>query len=484
MLKKLGRLYAEFLQSVRKTGDLKIQQDLQTAEVIEKGLKSKAFVDYVAERFPARTDAERKEAIKTLDEIYGTDEPFLGEQRAEFMSGYNEVIPAEEPEESKKVIAASGANLGAPVEVSEPRDITTEVAETSRRRSAGQTSVQEQQVEASGLDTSTYEKYEKLGLIGNEQATIAYLANNPDLAAEEVEFLMAAGSDAPLRPVERNGKVQLVPFPGHFTAVPLADIIDNFASSQEILNYQTFLMENDIVPQNYFASSMGEYSEELRTSIKVVMNWIDKNLYAEEGTDLYNEVTKGVENSPVYFQKTQELNGTFSFHRQLFNYGLQQMAQNAEQFEAAQEAEAARKMAQEYIPPADYILDDMVEGVFEAKLGRKPTEEELDIWSTRFAASFSIAFNQNRAKAEELSSYNFLTAQPELAGLSFEEASELQKQYPGKGMVDLSMFSVVTPEEIRAKQFEDEFGNVIEARQTGAEVRKMQQDMLTYMFGG
>ena len=94
MLKKLGRLYAEFLQSVRKTGDLKIQQDLQTAEVIEKGLKSKAFVDYVAERFPARTDAERKEAIKTLDEIYGTDEPFLGEQRAEFMSGYNEVIPA------------------------------------------------------------------------------------------------------------------------------------------------------------------------------------------------------------------------------------------------------------------------------------------------------------------------------------------------------------------------------------------------------
>ena len=159
------------------------------------------------------------------------------------------------------------------------------------------------------------------------------------------------------------------------------------------------------------------------------------------------------------------------------------MAQNAEQFEAAQEAEVARKMAQEYIPPSDYILDDMVEGVFEAKLGRKPTAEELDKWSTRFADSYSIAYNQNRAKAEELLSYNFLTAQPELAGLSFEEVSELLKQYPGKGMVDLSMFSTVTPEEIRAKQFEDEFGNVVEARQTGAEVRKMQQDMLTYMFG-
>ena len=125
-------------------------------------------------------------------------------------------------------------------------------------------------------------------------ADMQEIADNPDLPLEEIEFLNAAASDAPLRPRVRNGKVQLVPFPGHFTSVPLADIIDNFASSQEILNYQTFLMENNIVPQNYFASSMGEYSEELRTSIKVVMNWIDKNLYAEEGTDLYNEVNKGM----------------------------------------------------------------------------------------------------------------------------------------------------------------------------------------------
>ena len=485
MLKKLGRLYAEFLKSVRKTGDLKIQQDLQAAKNVEDGLNSQAFVDYINKNFPAKTDAEKKEAIETLDKIYRTDEPLFAEQRKEFMSGYNEIIPAEEPtNETTKIASSSGANLGAGVVVEESRNIDQEVAETSRRRSAGQTpSVLEQQAEASNLDTSTYEKYEKLGLIGNEQATIAYLAANPDLPLEEIEFLNAAASDAPLRPVERDGKTFLVPFPGHFTSVPLADIIDNFASSQEILNYQTFLMENNIVPQNYFASSMGEYSEELRTSIKVVMNWIDKNLYAEEGTDLYNEVNKGMESSPIYFQKTQELNGSFSYHRQLFNYGLQQMAKNAEQFDAAQEAEVARKMAQEYIPPADYVLDDMVEGAFEAKLGRKPTAEELDKWSTRFAASYSIAYNQNRAQAEKLQSFNFLTAQPELAGLTFEEAAELQEQYPGKGMVDLSVFSTVSPEEVRAKQFEDEFGNVIEARQTGAEVRKMQQDMLTYMFG-
>ena len=126
----------------------------------------------------------------------------------------------------------------------------------------------------------------------------------------------------------------------------------------------------------------------------------------------------------------------------------------------------------------------MVEGVFEARLGRKPTEEELDTWSTRFANSYSTAFAQNRAKAEQLESFNFLTAQPELAGLSFEEANEIKEQYPGKGTVDLSMFTTVSPEEIQIQQFEQEYGNVIEALRTGAEKRKMQQDMLTYMFGG
>ena len=445
-------------------------------------LTKQAFVNFINSFEPA-TDADRKLKAEALEAIKNDSVP-LQDFRNDFSAAYNE----EEPKESKKVIAASGANLGSPVEVSEPRDISTEVAETTRRRRAGQTpSVMEQQEEElSSLDTTLYEKYKRLGLLGNEAATLSYIneVGAANIDPEELQFLYAAASDAPLRPVQVGDKTVLRPFAGHFVAVPMADIIDNFASSQEILNYQTFLMENNIVPQNYFASSMGEYSEELRTSVKVVMNWIDKNLYAEEGTDLFNEISKSLQNSPIYFQKTQELNGAFSYHRQLFNYGLQQMAKNAEQFEAAQEAEAAKEMAMDYIPPSDFVLDEMVEGVFEARLGRKPTEEELDTWSTRFANSYSTAFAQNRAKAEQLESFNFLTAQPELAGLSFEEANEIKKQYPGKGTVDLSMFTTVSPEEIQIQQFEQEYGNVIEALRTGAEKRKMQQDMLTYMFGG
>ena len=356
-------------------------------------ITKQAFVNFINSFEPA-TDADRKLKAEALEAIKNDSVP-LQDFRNDFSAAYNE----EEPKESKKVIAASGANLGSPVEVSEPRDISTEVAETTRRRRAGQTpSVMEQQEEElSSLDTTLYEKYKRLGLLGNEAATLSYIneVGAANIDPEELQFLYAAASDAPLRPVQVGDKTVLRPFAGHFVAVPMADIIDNFASSQEILNYQTFLMENNIVPQNYFASSMGEYSEELRTSVKVVMNWIDKNLYAEEGTDLFNEISKSLQNSPIYFQKTQELNGAFSYHRQLFNYGLQQMAKNAEQFEAAQEAEAAKEMAMDYIPPSDFVLDEMVEGVFEARLGRKPTEEELDTWSTRFANSYSTAFAQN-----------------------------------------------------------------------------------------
>ena len=66
------------------------------------------------------------------------------------------------------------------------------------------------------------------------------------------------------------------------------------------------------------------------------MNWIDKNLYAEEVTDLYNEVNKGMESSPIYFQTTQELTGYFSYHSKLLNHGLHQMAKNTEKFDYSQ----------------------------------------------------------------------------------------------------------------------------------------------------
>ena len=207
-------------------------------------------------------------------------------------------------------------------------------------------------------------------------------------------------------------------------------------------------------------------------------------MYAVEGTEAYKAIMEETDLAPVYFSQTQAKVNDWSFARNLFNAGLKEMAINYAKLGEADEAEAAKKLAAEYIPPSQGSLEEMVEGYFEAKLGRKPTEEELDIWSTNFASSYSVAFAQARSKAEELSSYNFLTAQPEYLDIGKSEIKDLQEQYPGRGNVDLSMFSLATPAEISAQQFEDEYGNVVEATQNAKQVRKMQQDMLTYMFGG
>ena len=294
MFKKLGELFAAF-----KLGkQLSIEQDLQSAEAWEKvtAQNRKAFVDWLGVNWKPQSDAERKQKAEALEKIKGSSN-WLAGAVDEFKAGYAEVLPDEvQDSDTKKVAAGTGSTASAPVEVQKQRStpIGQEVAEISRRRRGAETPMEAPEVGESTptLDTAMYEKFSGLGLVGNEQATIAYISqNNPSEA--EIAFLMAAASDAPLRPKVVGDKVQLVPFPGHFLGVPLSDIIDNYASQGpggEIETLQLFLEQNKIVPQNHFAGSRGEPSEELRQAIKVVMNYIDKNIYAVEGTALHDEL--------------------------------------------------------------------------------------------------------------------------------------------------------------------------------------------------
>lgn len=483
MAKSIGTILGEIYLAFKK-GEI----NTSSIDTSQLGMSPEAFVgqsvgEWSAEKFIAfinsftpATDEQRKAKADALQAIQDEGKLFK-KFRSDFAAAIQEDEPAEET--TTKIAAGTGPNLSSPVTVEQSSTIARDVAETTRQRRVGQTPVGQTQSE---LDTELFEKYSALGLIGNEAATLSYIqsvgANNID--AEELEFLYAAASDAPLRPKKLpNGKTQLVPFPGHFQGIPLSDIIDSYASPDEIKAFQNFMEQNNIVPQNYFASSRGQYSEELRKSIQVVMNWIDKNIYAEEGTSLHTEILNNTQSSPIFFTQTQQLNGSFSYARQLFNYGLQEMAVNAQQYELAQEAEYAKELAQQYIPPSQETLDDMVEGYFEAKLGRKPTEGELDEWSTKLAASHSTSFQIARAKAEELQSYNFMRMQPEYSDITVGDQT-----YSGVGKVDLSMFSIPTPEEITQSQFEQEYSKGIEARKNGREIRKMQQDLLIHVLGG
>jgi hypothetical protein len=309
-----------------------------------------------------------------------------------------------------------------------------------------------------------------------------YIANNPDLSPEEIALINSFSSGLPLRPQQIGDKVYLTEFKGHFIGVPLDNIIDNYASPQEIQRYQNFLQDNNIVPQNYFAESYGQFSEKLRTSVQMIMNWVDANVYAVEGTQLYSELNEQTENSPVFFTKLQQDNNEFSYFRNLFNHGLKELAKKQEILDDVAEAEAAKKMAMDYIPPSDEVLDDLVESLFESQLNRKPTAEELDAWSTRFAQNYSISYAQNRAAAEALDSYNFMTSQPQYAGLTTEQVQELGEA--GKGFVDLSQFTTQSPADISEQQFQGAFEDQIDDVTQAKRVRQMQQDMMTYMFGG
>ena len=277
-----------------------------------------------------------------------------------------------------------------------------------------------------------------------------------------------------------NGKQPLMPFAGHFKGTKVSDILDNYATTDEILQFQNFLTNNNLVPDNYFAESQGEMSEKLRASIMYVMNWADKNVHAVPGTELYNAIS---EEDPVYFSESQNLYGEWDIHRNIFNHALKELAKKQDTLDEVQEAEIARELAEEFIPPSKSALEDMVDAYFENKLGRSATEEELDEWSTNFADSYSIAFAQARSKAQQLQDANFMQSQPEYLELDSDRQA-LADQYGAEKVIDLSMFSTDSPQDIMAQQVEDEFGKQIDAVEQGRKVRDMQNSLVAYMFGG
>jgi len=482
MFKKLGELFRAFAIA----RDLRIEQQLQSAEAWDKitAQNRKDFVDWLGINWKPATDAERKQKAEALDKINNNTNWISGvveEFKEGYNSGYEEPddIDKSEVEETTDTTAVDSTDTTAEDLINE--QIEQGLADkqpTTQPTTGGQT-----------LDTSTYKKFQELGILGNEAATNAYIVdaqkNGIEIPAEELAFLMAAAGDAPLRPKTDGETTYLVPFTGHFVGVPLSDIIDNYASQGpggEIEQLQLYLEQNGIVGQNYFAQSRGEPSEELREVIRRVMKWIDFNIYAVEGTGLYDEIINEMTGSPVFFTKNQELNGDFNFARQLFNFGLKEMAENAQIYEAYQEAEYAKEIGTQFIPPTQAKLEDMVEGYFEDKLNRPPTAEELDLWSTKFAESYSMSFREARAKAEAYNSYNFLLQQPEIGAMG-QLSNDAQALVPGKGSVDLSQFTYREAEDIRDEMFEDEFGRGIDAAEEAVDKQTLQHAMFRHLLG-
>tara|TARA_R110000824_G_scaffold112061_4_gene260968 strand:- start:1111 stop:2532 length:1422 start_codon:yes stop_codon:yes gene_type:complete len=465
---RFGHLWGAFLLAKKDSIDYSEMVEFSPASLTAE--HKNEFIEWLG--LPENATAkDRKEAAEALETIWGLDKESEETWIGQFNKGKNSVI-----KESEEVIKESEE-----VEEKGPSSFQEVIEGVEFGESIPAPGTPE-------YDVWLNEKHAVIlypGVPREEiQAYIIAQEAEGNLDAEEIARLTAFANAKVLRPQKIGDTEYLAPYAGHFLGVQLDSIIDNYASYSEILAYQTALMDNNVVPQNYFNESLGQYSEKLRTSVQMVMNWIDTNIYAGEDTQLYAEIMNQTENAPVYFTKLQQDNKDFSFARNLFNYGLKEIISKQQILDEVAEAEAARDIAKDFIPPSDSTLDDMVEGWFEAKLNRNPTEEELDIWSTRLAGTYSKSFAQQRAANRALESYNFMVSQPEYAGLSSQEVKDLKKQYPGTGNVDLSQFSTQTPGEIATEEFEGEYEGMIEDVEQAESVRKMQQDMMTYMFGG
>lgn len=310
---------------------------------------------------------------------------------------------------------------------------------------------------------------------------------NSDVGLHALAYLDLMTGDVLMRPAYRNGVPVLLdngvqalePFESHFGGVKVEDFIDTRATPDEINRWQTYLEENNIVPDNYFAESRGQMSEKLRASIKFVMNWIDTNRYVVEGTDTYNSI---MEKGSVYFTSASATYDEADYHRNLLAYGLEEMAKEFAILDDVEEAKIAKELAKQYIPPSKESLQDMTEAWFQEKLGRKPTAEELNDWSTKFADSYSESYKEGRAALRRLNDYNFMQSQPEYLDAQDKQVA-LSPDFSPNEQIDLSMFSSQTPEEIMTGKLEGEFGKQIDAVEQGRKVRKLQSDLLTYMFG-
>ena len=184
MFKKLGELFRAFVN----TRQLSIEQDLQVAEALDNTETRKDFFEWVATNFdflnfdkdapPLIATAEtRKEKKEALEELYSNEGYENAKQ--EFLSGYNS---NEEPvSDTKKVAADTGGNVSAPVEIKDTTPISQTVGETTRRRREGETPIVPTEQPTTGgqtLDTSTYKRLQELGILGNEAATLQYIADN------------------------------------------------------------------------------------------------------------------------------------------------------------------------------------------------------------------------------------------------------------------------------------------------------------------
>lgn len=287
------------------------------------------------------------------------------------------------------------------------------------------------------------------------------------LSPEQIGQLRALDveDDAPLRLTETGEEVRQE---SYFDNVAWDEIINLYATPNEILAFQQYLYDSGVVEEGYFAGTEGQQSEKLHNKITEIMNYIDNNIVTTP------EIVAAIrQEQPVYFTSVQQSQQDASFERNLFNYGLKEFIRTGLAEEEFQRGLSEKQQAMQFIPPSESALDDYTESYFYARLGRKPTQDELDIWSTNLANSYSSAYAQAIA-----------------AQRAFDDASFVQDNVSSNDMIstatgpDLSQFSAQSQQEIFEEDFETKMQAEIDLFEAGQRKKDYQNQLLSVMFGG
>ena len=353
---------------------------------------------------------------------------------------------------------------------------------------------------SSGIDIESIEKDKGMSLdeksregleasISNIDASVANGSYTPEqgeaMRKAIIDQAFSLDPSAGTRLIEgEDGKLEV--FGGYFEGVLHSNIFSQFASVPEIVQFQNYLIENNIATEEEFAGTKGVYSETLRQKIQMVMDYADANINATEGSAVRETI---LGQTPLFFADVQYQDMDISFERNLFNYAVQQIASQNIKLEELGLEEQLEQEALKYIPPKAETLETMVDAYFVANIGRSATDKELSEWATALADSYSESYSQLKSYQQAIQNFDLketpvfkttATVDP----ITERPITESEQIGTRTNLGELQQLQPLSPQEIFEAKFEKDLESEMESWQKGQQVKDMQNKIMSAMFGG
>ena len=245
---------------------------------------------------------------------------------------------------------------------------------------------------------------------------------------------------------------------------------------------QEILSSIPFYDRELFELEQGQYGEELENILLAIIDYgnseylydndgnivdLDDVLVQKKYSDLWDEANPDNEFYGLEPLTTRQKAEFYWFEKSIEGFAQDTIAQKDWERKKAKK-DFLGQLTMSINLPSQTLIEETIEEMFEQRLGRKPTEKELDIWATNNAKKYSTLFQSYLDRFD----------------MQNEENYYLDNIIKG-GDVDMTpLLQPDTPEEIAAevsKDFEEEYKTPIEARKTQQEISKQQSDTIRFI---